>query len=367
MYCTNCGAKAEGKFCPQCGASLNPQVGWTQDSLAEPGRNRKPFWRKWWFWLLIVVSIVAAGMVYYVEEASSHVQGMVETSRITKKSDYSEAATLAPESQESALVPAAGTAVAAPLADVPVSIEQTVVLNQDGVTVTVTGMGEDSWYGPEVKVLVTNDTANAVTVQVRDVSINGAMVSSIFSCDVAAGKKANDAISFYADDLEEIGIHTIQSIEFRLHIFDSQSWDTLLDSDAITIRTSAFGEEEQTFDDSGFVALDQDGIRFILRGVSDEADLWGRDVDVYLENSTDRDVTIQIRDVSLNGFMMDPIFSCDVGAGKIAYSDMSFDTDALEENGIQDFQTLEFVVHVFDLDSWDTIFDSAPVTATFPF
>jgi len=342
MYCTNCGAKVEGKFCPQCGMPLNPQngAGPAPSSPAKPEQSRKSLWQKWWFWLLIAVSIGAIGATYYAGSASSRVQGTVETARIAKESNDSEEAVSAPESQGSASDPAADVAAAAPLADVAVSIEQMVVLDQDGVKVTVTGMDEDNWFGPEVKVLVENDTANAITVQVRNVSINGAMVSSVFSCDVAAGKKANDAISFYSDDLEEIGIRTIQSVEFRLHVFDSQSWDSLLDSDVITIQTNAFGKEEQTFDDSGFLAADKSGIRFVLRGLSDEESLWGRDVDVYLENNTDRDVTIQVRDVSLNGFMMDPIFSCDVCAGKVAYSDMTFDTDKLDENGIQDFQTL---------------------------
>lgn len=65
------------------------------------------------------------------------------------------------------------------------------------------------------------------------------MVQTIFSCEVAGGKKANDQIIIMNSDLEQAGIEVIKDIELKFHIFDFQTWDTIFDSEAIMITTSA--------------------------------------------------------------------------------------------------------------------------------
>ena len=47
------------------------------------------------------------------------------------------------------------------------------------------------------------------------------MIDTMFSCDVAPGKKANDGITFYSSELKRAGIETIKEIQFQLHIFDA--------------------------------------------------------------------------------------------------------------------------------------------------
>ena len=56
------------------------------------------------------------------------------------------------------------------------------------------------------------------------------MVQTMFSCEVAGGKKANDQIIIMNSDLEQAGIEVIKDIELKFHIFDSQTWDTIFDS-----------------------------------------------------------------------------------------------------------------------------------------
>jgi hypothetical protein len=42
-------------------------------------------------------------------------------------------------------------------------------------------------------------------------------------------------------------------------------------------------------------------------------------------------------------------------------------SDGLETSGIDAFESMECSVLVFDLNSWDTIFETDPVSVTFPF
>jgi len=246
-----------------------------------------------------------------------------------------------------------------------VSVEQRVLLDQDGIVITLNSLDMDGWLGPELKVLVENKRDNAVTVQTRDSSVNGVMVDAMFSCDVAPGKKANDEITLAWSYLEAASIQTIKDIELAFHVFEKDSWDDIFDSQPVVITTSADPAFAQTYDDSGFVAVDQNGIRMVIKKLDSEESFWGADVYVYVENNSQRDITVQLRDVSVNGFMIEPSFSCDVLAGKKAFDTVTFLESDLTENDIRDIDTMEFRVLVFDADEWEDIFLTEPVTVSF--
>lgn len=106
-----------------------------------------------------------------------------------------------------------------------------VIFEQDSIKVTYTGMSE-TFMGPKVDFIVENGTDTDITLQARNVSVNGVMTDPTFSCEVTAGKKAKDGISFLADDIDG-GV--IKELEFSFHIFKTDGWDTILDSDMISI------------------------------------------------------------------------------------------------------------------------------------
>ncbi len=246
-----------------------------------------------------------------------------------------------------------------------VTVDEQVVLDHDGITVTVKSLEMDGTWGPRLKVFVENKRDNSVTIQVRDLAINGVMVESIFSCEVAAGKQANDEIVFMSTDLEVAGIELIKEIEFKFHVFDTETWDTVFDSETITITTSAPPSFAQAYDDSGFVALDQDGFKIVIKYLDSKESFWGADIYTYIENNSDIDATIQIRNMSVNGFMIEPIFSTEVLAGKKAFDTITFLESDLTDNEITSIDELEFKFHIFETNSGDTVLDSAQITVTF--
>jgi len=246
-----------------------------------------------------------------------------------------------------------------------VTVDEQVVLDHDGITVTVKSLEMDGTWGPRLKVFVENKRDNSVTIQVRDLAINGVMVESIFSCEVAAGKQANDEIVFMSTDLEVAGIELIKEIEFKFHVFDTETWDTVFDSETITITTSAPASFAQAYDDSGFVALDQDGFKIVIKYLDSKESFWGADIYTYIENNSDIDATIQIRNMSVNGFMIEPIFSTEVLAGKKAFDTITFLESDLTDNEITSIDELEFKFHIFETNSGDTVLDSAQITVTF--
>lgn len=111
-----------------------------------------------------------------------------------------------------------------------------VVYKDKTVKITYKGIDEDDLFGTELNFTIENLSKKNIIVQARNVSINGIMVDPIFSCDVSAGKIANDEMSFL--NLEDDGIDEIKTVELSFHIFDDDSWDTIVDTKTVKIRVS---------------------------------------------------------------------------------------------------------------------------------
>lgn len=248
--------------------------------------------------------------------------------------------------------------------DNAVTVEQTVLVDQDNVVITATGMDE-SVFGPELKLLIENNSDTNLTFQVRNASVNGYMADTMMSEDVAAGKKSNTEITFTTSGLKECGIDTFANMEFSFHIFTTDGWDDYLDTDAITVETSAAATYTQTNDDSGEVFYDSDGIKIVGKGLSSDDSIFGPGLIIYIENNSDTDRTVQVRDTSVNGFMIDTVMSQDVVAGKKAITAVTFLSSSLEENSITDITSVETSFHIFDTEDWSNEIDTDPITINF--
>ena len=242
-----------------------------------------------------------------------------------------------------------------------ITVEEKVLVDQNNVKITMTGI-DKGIFGTELKLLIENNSDAGLTIQTRDASVNGFMTDTMMSQDIAAGKKSNSSITFSASDLEKSGITTISDIEFKFHVFTTEDWEDYLNTDVVRVETSAYGSFEQPVDDSGKVFYEQNGIRIIGKGLSSNDSIFGPGLIMYIENNTDKNITVQSRDTSINGFMVETSMSEDVIAGKTALT--FFDT-SLEENGISDVESVETSFHVFDMESWDTIVDTDPITINF--
>lgn len=245
-----------------------------------------------------------------------------------------------------------------------VFIEETVLLDEAGVKITAKSISMDELFGPEIKLLIENNSGTNLTFQCRYSCVNGYMIENMMSVDVADGKKANDTITLSSSGLSACGISEIADLELAFHIFTSSDWETYLDTDLIKLTTSIADGYEYKFDDSGNVAYSKDNVKIVVKGLSEDSIL-GPSVVVFIENNTDKDLTIQVRDVSINGFMVDSIFSCDVLNGKRAVDTITFLSRELEENEITSIETIELSFHIFDAHTWSDIANSESVTITF--
>lgn len=108
------------------------------------------------------------------------------------------------------------------------------LLNQDGIRIVGKYIRHDSIMGEEIVLYLENNTGRNITVESDNVSINGFMVETYFFSEVYSGYKAVDEILVSESDLEDNGIDQIKTVELQFHVFDSDTYDTVLDSDPIS-------------------------------------------------------------------------------------------------------------------------------------
>ena len=245
-----------------------------------------------------------------------------------------------------------------------VSIQETVLLDEADVKITAKSLSTDGLFGQGIKLLIENNSEKNLTVQCRNASVNGYMVDTMLSADVVSGKKVNETLVFSNTDFEACGIETIADMEFSFHIFESDSWDTYFDSPEIQLKTSVADTYTYVYDDSGSPAYDENNVRIIIKGTTEDSIL-GPGITVYIENNGEQDITVQTRNVSINGFMVNAMFSSDVCAGKRAVDSITFLSSDLEENEIAQIETVELSFHIFDTSDWEDIADTDAVTITY--
>lgn len=246
-----------------------------------------------------------------------------------------------------------------------ISLPEQEIYNQDGLSVKVTGFNMDGSWGPEIKLFFENTGDKNLTIQPRNCSINGYMMDFEMSCDVAAGKKANDEMDIPKRDLEQCGIETISDIEFSLHIFDTDNYEGVTDSDIIKLKTTGSENYTQAYDDAGDILYDANDIKIVSKGLVESDYSMGPEFYMYIENNSESEITIQVRNTSVNGFMMDATMSCDILPGKKAVDDMTFFSSDIESNGIEEIEEIETSFHIFNPNKYETIADSEPIVISF--
>lgn len=242
------------------------------------------------------------------------------------------------------------------------SIEETVILDQNGLKITATGL-EDSFMGDELKLLVENNSGQNLTVQSHASSVNGYMITNIMSIDVANGKKVNDALTLSASEMEDCGITSITDLAFTLHVFNTDTWEAVIDTPVIELKTNLSGTVTQTYDDSGNVVYDAGGIRIITKGKTDDSIL-GPGIQVYVENNTSESIMVQTRNVSINGFMVDSYYSPEILPGKRSLSSLTISDISLTENGITDITSAELSFVIINPSTFMDITETGPVNLT---
>ena len=248
--------------------------------------------------------------------------------------------------------------------DEEVTIAETVLYEADGIKVTAKSL-EDGLFGAEVKLLIENDSSKNILITSSSVSANGYMMpTAALYAEVAAGKKANESLTLMSSELDQCGIETLAEMQFYLQIQDPETWETIKTTDLITLATSATGYT-QPVDDSGDVLYNENGYKIVCKGLKQDI-IWDGTVVFYMENNSNKAVSIYAENVSVNGFMQEVGLWSDLRPGTKMIDGMSMiDLSDLEITNIDEIKTIEFNLRIVDAETWEDIVTTDAMTLNF--
>lgn len=244
-----------------------------------------------------------------------------------------------------------------------VTIEEQELINQDGIVITAKEYVTDNIWGDGIKLVLENNSDKTVTVGCNALIVNNYMITDLFVAEVAPGKKSNEVMYLSNTELKAAGIDTVGQVEIYFHVYDSASYDNIFDSGCVTIKTSEFANMDTTPEDMGTELYNENGIRIVGKAV-DENSFWGTAILLYCENTSGKNVGISVEEMSINGFMMSPLFSTIIYDQKMSLDEITVLSTELEENGIDEIEEVELKFHIYDVDSYNTIADSEPIKFT---
>lgn len=99
-----------------------------------------------------------------------------------------------------------------------------VIIDNDFVTVIVTGYENDEIWGYTVNLFLINKTDKNIMFSVDEASVNGFMANPFYAKSVIAGKCAFSSMSWSNTVLDENEIIEIEEIEFKLRAYDKDNW-----------------------------------------------------------------------------------------------------------------------------------------------
>lgn len=235
-----------------------------------------------------------------------------------------------------------------------VTFQGLTVIDCDECVIRITGIEPTNSFDCKLKLNLENKSEDKTyRFSVRSAAVNGLQCETMFSAEVAAGKKAVDTMTFYGTGIEAENVD-FSDIELTFKVYDSDSWTDTVALE--TVHVYPYGEEnaiqfEFQQKESDIVIVDNEYVTAIVIGY-DPYNLWGYTVNLFLRNKTDTEAMFSVDEASVNGYMVDPFWAESVIPGKCEFDALHFSARSLEEIGAEEVEEIEFVFRSHDYDDW---------------
>lgn len=240
------------------------------------------------------------------------------------------------------------------------SIDETVVYDDGSFKLTAKEIDFSNSLQVRIKFLIENSSDKNIAFNGNYFTVNGITVPGYMYLKAAAGKKANDYVTFGLDNLEFAGISDIATIVAQdAHIVDTDSFQTLAEA-PFELDTSISGDYVQEIDDSGQTIIDNNGIVVKYRGVSETWDKIGK-LDFYVDNSSDQNVNIMVKDISVNGFTIYGNMVARAYSNCATYDSITFLSDDFKTNDIESIDDVSVRLYACDSSTFRTLWTTEEI------
>ena len=119
--------------------------------------------------------------------------------------------------------------------------EKTVLLNQEGVQIYLTGPYEveaqsySNYTTISFEAVVVNDTDKKINVSFESSSVNGWDVDNSGILEISAGKKKKGNLKLRISDADITTYEEIEDIELVFKVWDDDTWNTMFTSDNVIV------------------------------------------------------------------------------------------------------------------------------------
>lgn len=245
-----------------------------------------------------------------------------------------------------------------------VTIEETVICDQNGIKITVHSLEINEMGGYNIlNVTLENSSDRNLTVTGTEFSVNDLIVSGTLYCELNAGATKEEALYISHDDLKRGGIELIQTMEFGITAFDPETYDTIFKTEPVMIQTSADPSYVQKYKDEGTLLYEDDNLRIVLQGCGKAQYLDAQEIYLFIENKSQQTWTIQCKEFAVNGTTVDPVCSSSVGAGKKRHDEIIIYNERLTEANIETIENFTVTFIMVDFSDWSTSYTTQSITA----
>lgn len=148
---------------------------------------------------------------------------------------------------------------------VAATIEETVMWDSDDIKVTALSLTSDQYYHI-LNLQIENKTGSDLYVMASRTAVNSFVVEPTMGVDVPANSTAEGEFKIRLNDVEA-GV--IADIETRFS-YSSSDYSVNSKTKRVKLETSAAASHDYSYDESGTVLHDADGIKIIFQGFNDE-------------------------------------------------------------------------------------------------
>ena len=242
------------------------------------------------------------------------------------------------------------------------TVAETVVVDSGDVFITARGFRDCEEYDdePVLDLNISNKTGQPLTIFVHEASINGWMFDpDTLTVDETGYLNIGGALNVPAENdtnkyslhigdyvLQQFGLSEINEIEFSLEVVCGEEGDKTLYGERVTVKNPDASGAEQTYDDSGDVAYDKDGLKVVVKGADYEPDFWGPTVRLYAYNSSDKTLRVRIPKSTLNGEEHMAFGDFEITPGKHVLESVMFEN----AGSLPPLGTVELTFDIYDYD-----------------
>lgn len=246
---------------------------------------------------------------------------------------------------------------------IPIPADGTVLYDGDGLLVVADWRDGQACTG-DIPIIAENSTSQNLSIAVRDLVINGYMMDlSYLYCMPAAGTTFAGNLRLDEEDLQNAGIETIEEISFRMNIYDSDTYDTLVETDFVTFHAGVPDGFTQPPLEGGTTIWENGEISIRYLGYQAHSyhteDFLEGNFLFYLENNTDRTIGIYNPASRINGEEADLNLFCTLQPGTRAVSQVYlYWLEDLGIDSLDDIQTMELHLEIEDVNDWEYAFQT---------